>query len=100
MYKFFGQPLQEVKSIATKKVIVVFDTKGEYYSNDDKFIEKLKPHFKYKNLDEQVKEEVTEQPKEEIKDENNEPPKPYKCKKCEEGFANIGQLNKHKKECI
>lgn len=46
MVKFYGKPLEQVKSALTGTLFVVFDTKGEYFTDDEKIIAKMKPHYK------------------------------------------------------
>ena len=47
MIKFFGEPLTEVKSKHSGKVLFVFDTKGEYVADDPVIIERAMGFFDY-----------------------------------------------------
>ena len=45
MIKYFGNPLQEVKSKSTGKVMFTFDTKGEFITDDDAIIRRASGFF-------------------------------------------------------
>lgn len=74
--KFFGNPNEFVNTRIKKrnghklKTLCRFDDNGEFETEEETLIEKLKPHFKY---------------------ENNS----FKCKKCEFETDNNGKLLAH-----
>jgi hypothetical protein len=47
MIKFFGEPLKEIKSKRSGKVMFVFDTKGEYVTDDPVIIDRAMGFFDY-----------------------------------------------------
>lgn len=61
--KFIGKPNEVVierrfnpfKKVQTRKLIAIFDDKGEFETQDDLIIEKMKSHFKQKR---RVKNEI------------------------------------------
>lgn len=50
MYKFFGQPLKEIKSRTTNLTIFRFDTKGEFITDDEEIIKRAKGNFDHIEL--------------------------------------------------
>ena len=74
-YKFFGEPNMLVKG--RKKVLFEnawqfkplfrFDEKGEYVTDDEKLIEKLKSRFDHMPYVEEVKQETKEEENKEVK---------------------------------
>lgn len=97
MYKFYGNPLQAITSKFTMKTIFTFDTKGEFYTDDDLIIERAKGFFDYKIV------EVNQDGKRIAKTNFNPPTtivnnhieKLRHCKKCNETFKNQGDLLNH-----
>lgn len=93
-YKFFGQPNMLVKERKKKyfsgeiiqKPLFRFDEKGEYITDDERIIEKLKSRFDHVPYEEPKTEGI----------------KVYKCNKCKFETENKGDLlahyRKHKKE--
>ena len=47
MIKFFGEPLKEIKSKTSGKMMFRFDTKGEYITDDTEIIDRAMGHFDY-----------------------------------------------------
>lgn len=110
MRKFFGTPLQEIKSTLSGKVLFRFDHKGEFITDDPEFIERATGHFdnidmEGKEIGERVKRTIitppirfdsedipTEPPKEET---NDEPAEAFICKYCHESFETYGLRQKH-----
>jgi hypothetical protein len=45
MYRFYGIPLQPIKSSQTGKVLFVFDSKGEYYTDDEHIVSRALGFF-------------------------------------------------------
>jgi hypothetical protein len=45
MFRFYGTPLQAIKSKMTGKILFVFDTKGEYYTDDKSIYERAEGFF-------------------------------------------------------
>lgn len=45
MIKFFGEPLKEIKSKVTGKVVFRFDSKGEFITDDEEIIKRAKGFF-------------------------------------------------------
>ena len=112
MVKFFGEPLKEIKSKFSGKVLFVFDTKGEYVTDDPVIIERAMGFFDYVGVSpgevgERVKKTVITPPIT-ITEKDEEPAedKPEKtgkvCTHCGEvhdkpvDYANCAK--KHKKE--
>ena len=54
MIKFFGPPLKEIKSKNTGKVLFVFDTKGEFVTDDPIIIERAMGFFDYVGVSAEV----------------------------------------------
>ena len=97
-YKFFGQPNMLIKERKKKffngetlyKPVFRFDKNGEYITDDERLINKLKSRFTYTEM------------------ENNAPSdKPiakqaetttYKCKHCDYTTTNKGELLAHYRE--
>jgi len=50
MIKFFGEKLKEIKSKTTGKIIFVFDTKGEYITDDNAIIQRATGFFDHIEL--------------------------------------------------
>lgn len=108
IYKFFGRPLQNIRSADTNVIVFTFDTKGEYITDDAKIIAKAKLKYDYIENNvvltgERVKVYVPTPP---IKiEENNiknaepiakeEPLKNRQCKKCEFQCKTQGELLRH-----
>ena len=102
MYKFFGEPLKEIKSKTSGKMMFRFDTKGEFITDDEEIIRRALGYFDYIKLEaketgEKVKKTVivpvtTITTKEEAED------KIYKCKKCNFETGNSGKLAAHYKK--
>lgn len=111
MYKFFGQPLKEIKSKQSGKVLFRFDTHGEFITSDEKFIERAIGFFDHieleaKEVGERVKKthfvpdivittksEIKEEP--EVKEEKPSEPTIIHCKKCNLDFDNRGSFLTH-----
>jgi hypothetical protein len=47
MRKFFGEPLKEIKSKTSGKVMFRFDTKGEFITDDPEIIKRATGFFDY-----------------------------------------------------
>jgi hypothetical protein len=45
MIKFFGEPLKEIMSKLTNKVVFRFDSKGEFITDDEEIIKRAKGFF-------------------------------------------------------
>jgi len=50
MIKYFGEPLKEIKSKNSGKVMFVFDTKGEFITDDPVIIERATGYFDYVDI--------------------------------------------------
>jgi len=50
MYKFFGEPLKEIKSKESGKMLFRFDNKGEFITDDVMFIKRITGHFDHIEL--------------------------------------------------
>ena len=108
MYKFFGEPLKEIKSKATGKVVFRFDTKGEFSTDDGEIIKRALGFFDYIKLEtkpvgDKVKKTfivpaMTITTKEEETKEEETNIKTYKCKKCDFETDNKGLLMAHHRE--
>ena len=108
MIKFFGEPLKEIKSKFSGKVMFVFDTKGEYVTDDPVIIDRAKGFFDYVHVSpgevgERVKKTVTTPPIVITEKEQEPEEKTGKvCKHCGEVHAkpvDYAQCaKKHKKE--
>jgi DNA-binding cell septation regulator SpoVG len=113
MMKFFGEPLKEIKSKTSGKMMFRFDTKGEFVTDDEEIIKRAMgffDHMPYKaepdgervaktvvvpvmtitTKENDAKEEVKEEVKPEIKLKH--------CSKCDFTCENQGELLKHHKE--
>lgn len=112
MYKFFGIPRQKINSI-NGGILFIFDTKGEFITDDEKLIERIKPKFSHIELEykpignrvnvfrqlETIKVETNE-PKEAIKEPKEEAKTNIiKCKNCGESFENRGSFLAHSRKC-
>ena len=94
-YIFFGEPNMLVKEQKKKyysmelinKPLFRFDDKGEYVTEDERIIDKLKSRFDHRDITEEKEES------EKIEIEK------YKCKKCGTEFENKGKLLAHSKTC-
>lgn len=98
MYKFFGEPLKEIKSKTSGKIMFRFDTKGEFITDDEEIIARAKGYFdclelKAEPVGEKIKKTVIV-PVMTIttKEENT-----FKCKKCDFETDNKGLLMAHYK---
>lgn len=114
MIKFFGEPLKEIKSKHSGKVLFVFDTKGEYVTDDPVIIERALGFFDYVHVSpgevsEKVKKTVvtppitiTEKGQEEPKDPADDQAEEVDCKYCGGTHRNRQAVaacaKKHKKE--
>jgi len=116
MYKFFGEPLKEIKSKATGKVVFRFDTKGEFSTDDGEIIKRALGFFDYIKLEtskigERTKKTfivpamtITNKDEKETKEEETKDEKEitdiktYKCKKCDFETDNKGLLMSHHRE--
>lgn len=106
MYKFFGEPLKEIKSKTSGKTVFRFDTKGEFITDDEEIIKRALGYFDYIQLQatessERVQKTVFVPPmtittKEELKEEKTDSKK--HCKKCDFTCENQGELLAHYKE--
>jgi hypothetical protein len=102
MYKFFGEPLKEIKSKQTGKVIFRFDTKGEHITDDEEIIKRALGFFDYIKLKSEtvgtkVKKTV-EAPKmtiETTKMDDEIKVGTRKCKKCDFTTDSQGELLQH-----
>jgi hypothetical protein len=106
IYKFFGEPLKEVKGAQSGLVIFRFDSKGEFITDDQKIIDRTIGHFDHitleaKEIGERVKKTITVPP---IQITTNEPHTERKeeisgekflCKYCGEAFEKAGQRLAH-----
>ena len=45
MFKFFGEPLKEVKSRLSGKILFRFDTNGEFVTEDNAIVERARGNF-------------------------------------------------------
>lgn len=114
MRKFYGSPLQEVKSALSGKVLFRFDHKGEFITDDPEFIERATGHFDHidmegREIGSRVKRTITTPPirfdsadspaepiAEPVKEEtNDEPAAAFICKYCHESFETFGKRQKH-----
>lgn len=112
MYRFYGTPLQPIRSTQTGKVIFVFDTKGEYLTDDENIIRRCLGHFDNIKLDAKAISELEKKTKynppmtithkgdkkEKIEvEEIKEVPLKH-CKKCDFTATNQGDLLAHYRE--
>lgn len=94
-YKFFGQPNMMVKERKKKyfngeimyKPLFRFDEKGEYITDNEQLIEKLKSRFEHTEFESNAP-----------GDKPTEDKKILKCKKCDFETDNQGTLMHHYKE--
>jgi len=111
MIKFFGTPLQEIKSKTSNKMMFRFDTKGEFITDDEEIIRRAMGHFDYLPLKaeitgEKVMKTITQQPltitvkgeevpeiKEEVPEIKEEAKR--QCKKCDYSCDSQGELLAH-----
>lgn len=92
-YKFFGQPNMLIKERKKKffngetlyKPVFRFDKNGEYITDDERLINKLKSRFTYTEMENNV---TDDNPSEKI----------YQCKKCDFTTDNMGLLMAHYRE--
>lgn len=112
-YIFYGNPNQLVKSRhkvlfenrVDFKPLFRFNDKGEYITDDEKLIEKLKSRFDHKPYIEETilsegKSEVDNLPsKEKEAPQNENKSEIFKCKKCDFKGTSKGQLLAHYKKC-
>jgi len=111
MYKFFGEPLKEIKSKLTNKTVFRFDTKGEFITDDSEIIKRALGFFDYIELKAETVGEkqaktvtnttTTITTKENEENKVDESKLKY-CKKCDFTCDNQGDLlthyRTHKKE--
>lgn len=105
MYKFYGEKEKAVKN-GLGTIVFRFDTKGEFITDDLSFIERIKPHFDYvemegKEIGQRVKVEVKipivtitnnlEPKSDEIENKRH-------CKKCDFKCDTQGELLTHYRE--
>ncbi len=109
MYKFFGEPLKEIKSKKTGKIMFRFDTKGEFITDDNEIIQRALGFFDHIQLrsepeGERVKKTVNTPVMTITKNSDKEEDIKLKhCKKCDFVCENQGELlahyrDKHPKE--
>lgn len=114
MIKFFGEPLKEIKSKHSGKVMFCFDTKGEFVTDDPVIIDRAMGFFDYVpvslgEVGERVKKTVITPPivitekGQEVPEEPEEKPVEYKiCTHCGETHEKPVEYahcaKKHKKE--
>jgi hypothetical protein len=101
MYKFFGEKNKEVKN-GLGAIVLRFDTKGEFITDDESLIERMKSHFDYIELEEaktigtrvkvaiEVSKMIIGVP--EVKENK------LKCSKCDFATDNQGLLMSHYRE--
>jgi len=100
MYKFFGQPLKEIKSKTSGKMMFRFDTKGEFITDDDEIIQRALGYFDHIEL---IAETKGKRVKKTISDPimtittTNEIDLKH-CKKCDFACDNQGELMAHYRE--
>lgn len=100
MYKFFGEPLKEIKSKLTNKTVFRFDTKGEFITDDEEIIKRALGFFDYielkaETVGEKQAKTVTNTPT--IITTKNDKPKEHLCKytNCFFETDNKGELLAH-----
>ena len=110
MIKFFGEPLKEILSKNTHKVLFRFDTKGEFITDDPEIIRRATGFFDYLPMKaepdgERIKKTFIEVPltittKNDKPEEKKVEQKPalLKCKKCNFETDNNGSLMAHYRE--
>lgn len=112
MYKFFGEPLKEIKSKTSNKTIFRFDTKGEFITDDEEIIKRALGYFDYlvmkaEPIGNKVEKTVvvpittittkSDELKTEIKEETKEI-RTFNCKKCTFECDSQGTLMRHYKD--
>jgi len=100
MYKFFGEPLKEIKSKFTNKVVFRFDSKGEFITDDPEIIKRAMGYFdhipmKAETVGKKVKKTVVV-PVMTITTTNETSLK--HCKKCDFTCDNQGEFLAHYRE--
>jgi hypothetical protein len=107
MIKFFGEPLREIKSKQSGKVMFRFDTKGEFITDDLIIIDRAMGYFDYmpmkaeptgKKIAKTFVEPTIKIETKNDKEEISEQKKTLKCKYCEFEADNMGVLMQHYKE--
>jgi len=102
MIKFFGEPLKEIKSKLTNKVVFRFDSKGEFITDDPEIIRRAMGFFDYIEMKAEevgVKVAKTVEVEKMVITTNEPKAKEFKCKKCEFETDNKGELLAHYKKC-
>ena len=98
MYKFFGTKETAIKN-GLGVIVFRFDSKGEFITDDEGLIKRIKSHFDYIEMESSIIGErvkvATEAPKMTIV--NNLEVKSKKCKKCEFTCDSQGELLAHYK---
>jgi hypothetical protein len=102
MIKYFGNPLYAIKSKLTGKIIFVFDSKGEFITDDKLIIERANGFF------DSIELEATEKGKRKVKTFYNPPitieknileeKKSRHCKKCDYSCDFQADMLKHYRE--
>lgn len=100
MIKFYGEPLREIKSKTSNKVLFRFDTKGEFITDDEVIINRALGRFDHielesKEVGERVKKTYFTPP---MTITTNEQKEIFKCKKCNFETDNKGVLMAHYRE--
>ncbi|QGZ99429.1 C2H2-type zinc finger protein [Dehalobacter restrictus] len=106
MIKFFGEPLKEINSKMSGKIMFRFDSKGEFITDDEQIIERAIGFFDHQELKtEEIGERIektyfipaiTITTKDDIEiEKNNDPQGKFFCKKCEISFDDKGSFLKH-----
>jgi hypothetical protein len=106
MYRFYGTPLQAIKSNQTGKVLFVFDTKGEYLTDDENIIRRALGFFDNIKLDAKAISALEKKthivpPMTITTKKEEEPVKVHNerhCKKCNFKCNNQGDLLVHYRE--
>lgn len=109
MYRFYGEPLQPIRSKQTGKIIFVFDTKGEYLTDDDNIIRRCLGFFDNIKLDSKVITKLEKKTKynepmtithkgDKIENEEVKEIGIKHCKKCDFTCTNQGDLLAHYRE--
>jgi len=113
IFKFFGEPLKEIKSKASGLTLFRFDTNGSFITDDQEIIKRALGFFDYielkaETVGDRVKKTITvpqmtittkeeKEIKADIIDEIKEV-KIYKCKNCDFETDNKGLLLAHYRE--
>jgi hypothetical protein len=110
MYRFYGDPLQSIRSKQTNRVLFVFDTKGEFITDDENIIRRCLGFFdnmKLESKDISLKERKTynippmtithkgDKKVEPIIEPKEDLPILKHCKKCDFVCENQGDLLTH-----